>query len=105
MERKPALVVTQNSTARLGAYVLHKVSRNGKAQFHTPVHSYKATGKCIPLDPIRTLVIANTGQRTVRATNRLESRNRLALFPCFLNPSRIGLLLFGLPRERTLYRF
>src|SRR5258708_2781688 len=105
MQSKPTLVVTQISTARLVAYVLHKVSRNGKAQFHTPVHSYKATGKCIPLDPIRTLVIANTGQRTVRATNRLESRNTLALFPGFFNPSRIGLLLFGLPGDRTLDGF
>jgi len=105
MQRIAAFAVAQVCTTWLIASVLLQVRRNGKAQLHAPVYGGKATSKRIPLDPRRTLVIAHTGQLTVRATNRLESRNGPAHLPGCLNALRVCLFLLDLPGERALDGF
>lgn len=105
MEGEVALAVAQISTTHFVSDVLHQVSRNREGQCNASAYAGKATGERIPLDPVRTLVIADTGKGTLRATNRLERRNRLALLLGFLNLLGIRLFLLGFPRERTLDGF
>lgn len=105
MERKAPLAIAQVCATRLMADVLHKVSRHRERQFNAPVHRSQTTGHALPLDPVRTLVIADTNDLTVRATNRLESRNGLALRYGLLNPSRVCLLLLGLPDQSRFHGF
>ena len=105
MQRIAAFAVAQISTTDLMPNVLKKVSRHRERQFNPSIHSSKTTGHGVPLDPGRTLVIADTSDLTVRATNRLESGNGLVLFLGFLNRLRVCLFLLDLPGERRLHGF
>ncbi len=96
MEGKTSLTVAQVSTTDFMPNVLHEVSRNGEGQFNSPIYGSKATGECMPLDPVRTLVIADTRKFAMWALDRLKHRNG---FPLLL-----GLFLFDLPGKRTLDR-
>jgi len=105
MQRVASLAIAQISATGLVPNILLKVSRHCEGQFNPPVYGGKATGERVPLDPVRTLVIADTGHLTVRATNRLESRNGLAQFLGFLNLFWICLFLLDLPGKRALDGF
>src|SRR6266487_3832326 len=105
MERIASLALTQIGTTDLLSNVLHEVSRYREGQFNAPIHRSETTGHGIPLNPVRALVIADSCQLTIRAANRLESRNRLALFPGFLNLFGVYLLLPGLPGQCRFHGF
>ncbi len=85
--------------------VLHQVFRNAQGQFNPSVYSSKTTGEGIPLHPVRTLVIADTGYLTVRTLDGLEDRNGLALLQRLLTFLRIALLVLLLPRQRAFDGF
>jgi hypothetical protein len=85
VERVTPTARAQISATHLIANILNEVSRYRKGQFDTPIYSSQTTGQGVPLDPVRTLVIADTSYLTVRTTNRLESRNGLPLLLGFLN--------------------
>src|SRR2546421_1573999 len=99
MKSKTPLAIAQISTTDFGANVLHQVSRDGKGQFNPSVDSSKTTGECVPLDPVRTLIITDTCHLTVRTLDRLKHRGGLALLHCLLNLLRIGFFVFDLPGE------
>ena len=105
MEPIAALAIAQVCAARLVSNVLSKVSRHREGQFNAPTHGRKATGQRLPLDPVRTLVITDTSDLTVRTSNRLESRNGLALLLGFLNLFGICLFLLGLPGKSRFHGF
>ena len=102
MEGVTPFAEAQISATHVIANILHEVSRHRKGQFNTPIYSSETTGHGVPLDPVRTLIIADTSQLTVRATNRLENRNGLALLLGFLNLFGVGLLLLHLPGQCAL---
>ena len=100
----PAFAVTQISATDLATNILNRVLGNSKSHLNTACYSSKATGQQVPLDPVGALIIADTGILTVRAPNRLESRNGLAVFLGSLNLLGVGLFLLDLPRQRALDR-
>src|SRR5947209_13787655 len=102
MEGVTPFAEAQISATHVIANILHEVSRHRKGQFKTPIYSSETTGHGVPLDPVRTLIIADTSQLTVRATDRLENRNGLALLLGFLNLFGVGLLLLHLPGQCAL---
>ncbi len=99
MEHVTPFAITQISTTHAIANIRLQVSRHREGQFNTPDYGGKATSERVPLDPVRTLVIANTGHLTVRTANRLEGRNGLALFSGFLNLLGVCLFFLDLPGQ------
>lgn len=105
VQGKASLAIAQIGSADLVSSVLREVSRNAKGQFNTPVYRSKATSECFPLDPVRTLIITDTGQRTVRTFHWLEDGGRFAELEGFsdlLRKCRRFLLLPGQGRFYAL---
>ena len=105
MQRETSLAITQISTTRLVAHVLQKMVRNREVKFHTPVSCGKATSVDVPLDPIRTDIIADRGSLALGRLNGFETRNGAFLFVCFRHLLGVVLLLFGFPSECRLDSF
>jgi len=105
MKGETALPVAQIRATHLVTNILPQVSGNRERQLHTPIHGSNATGERLPLHPVRTLVIADTDQLTVRTTNGLENRERFALLPGFFNPLRVCLFLLDLPCQSGFHGF
>jgi len=105
VKREASLAQAQVSTTHVVANVLHEVRWHLERHFYAPVDCGKTTAERLPLDPVRTLIIADTDQFAVGTADRLEDRNGLAFFPGLLNLAGIGLFLLDLPREGRLDRF
>jgi hypothetical protein len=99
MERVTPFAITQISTTHAIADILLKVSRYRERQFNPPIHCSETTGHAVPLDPVRTLVIADSRHLTVRTTNRLKWWYGLALLLRFLNLLWVCLFLLDLPGD------
>jgi hypothetical protein len=59
MQEVAMVMEAQISATHFAANVLPGVFGNGKLHFLTTCHTGKATGQGVPLDPIRTLIVAN----------------------------------------------
>src|SRR5947209_20217091 len=83
MQCKASVTVAQVSTARLLSCILLQVSRNREGQFNPSINGCQTTGVGVPLDPVRTSIIANRDNSTLRTLNRFEVRNGLPLLQGF----------------------
>ncbi|GHO50780.1 hypothetical protein KSX_89430 [Ktedonospora formicarum] len=68
MQRIPAIAKTEVSTTHLAANILLGMGGNGKGKVHTPRDGGKATGACLPLDPIGTSIVADRTETRMRST-------------------------------------
>lgn len=99
MQRKPSFAIEQVGTARLVAGVLDKMSRDIEGNFHAPVNGCETTRGEVPLDPVRTHVVADRACLTLRSFDGLKDRYLPSLFEGLCNFFRVFLFLLALPGE------
>jgi len=93
------MVKAQVSRANLAIDVLSGVLGDRETDHKSPGYRGKARGHALPLDPIRTGIIADRSRRRDWTTNWLECRRFFPLLLGFLNPFGIASGVFPFPGE------
>src|SRR5258708_442004 len=97
MQEVTSLAKTQVRRAHVAAEVCCGVFGNGEIHLNASCHAGKATGHALPLDPVRTLVIADWCTERLWAVHRLEWGRVFPTPDCLCNPPWITNRVFFLP--------